>query len=54
MANTLKDFPSDAKKAVLLKQAEIKSNKNQGKVSQKQALIQIVKEWLELKPMRPS
>jgi len=49
MANTLKDFPPDARKAVLIKQAEIKHDKKQEKISQKNALIQIVKEWIELK-----
>lgn len=49
MANTLKDFPPDARKAVLIKQAEMKAIKNQGKYSHKHTLIQIVKEWIELK-----
>lgn len=50
MANALKDFPDDVKKAVLIKQAEMKSIKNQGKYSHKHTLIQIVKEWMKLKP----
>lgn len=54
MANTLKDFPMDARKAVLLKQAEIKADKKHDKISQKHALIQIVKEWMKLKPMQTS
>lgn len=52
MANTLKDFPADVKKAVLIKQAEMKAIKNQGKYSHKHTLIQIVKEWMKLKSMR--
>jgi len=46
MPNLLKDFPSEARKAVLVKQAEMKAAKKQGKYSQKHALIQIVKEWM--------
>ena len=46
MPNLLKDFPTEARKAVLIKQAEMKAVKKQGKYSQKHALIQIVKEWM--------
>jgi hypothetical protein len=46
MSNILKDFPADARKAVLIKQAEMKAIKKQGKYSQKHALIEIVKEWI--------
>lgn len=49
MANILKDFPPDTRNAVLIKQAEMKIIKNQGKYSHKHTLIQIVREWLELK-----
>lgn len=49
MANTLKDFPPEVKKAVLLKQAELKIEKNQPKYSHRHTLVQIVKEWIELK-----
>lgn len=45
MSNLLKDFPADARKAVLIKQAEMKAIKKQGKYSQKHTIIQIVKEW---------
>lgn len=49
MPNLLKDFPSDARKAVLLKQAELKADSKQGKISQKHAIVQIIKEWSVLK-----
>jgi len=49
MANLLKDFPAEVRKAVLIKQAEIKSNKVYEKYSQKNTIVQIIKEWMELK-----
>lgn len=49
MAAMLKEFPSEVRKAVLLKQIEIKEKKKNFKSSQAQALIEIVKEWMELK-----
>lgn len=55
MANLLKDFPTEVKKAVLIKQAEIKSEKTDPtkfNSSQRIALIQIVKEWIELKRIK--
>lgn len=55
MPNYLKDFPTDVKKAVLIKQAEINSSpKMLKKHSQRHTIIQIVKEWLELKPKQAS
>lgn len=49
MPSLIKDFPTDVRKAVLLKQAEVKSdNKNKFKTSQKFILIQIIKEWMDL------
>lgn len=51
MANLLKDFPSDVKKAVLIKQVEINSApKLIKKQTQKHTLVQIIREWMELKP----
>lgn len=49
MASMLKEFPLEVRKAVLLKQVEIKTQKKNYKSSQAQALIEIVKEWMELK-----
>lgn len=49
MASMLKEFPAEVRKAVLLKQVEIKTNNKNFKSSQAQALIEIVKEWIELK-----
>lgn len=50
MANLLKDFPSDVKKAVLIKQVEINSApKVVKKQTQKHTLVQIIREWMELK-----
>lgn len=49
MPQLLKDFPADLKKAVLIKQVEIKSEKKELKASQAHALMEIVREWLELK-----
>lgn len=50
MANLLKDFPSDVKKAVLIKQAEINcAPKVVKKQTQKHTLVQIIREWMELK-----
>lgn len=49
MPNLLKDFPFEIRKAVLLKQAELKAERNQGKCSQKHALIQIIREWAQSK-----
>ncbi len=52
MPNLLKDFPIDVRRAVLLKQAEIKADKNQGKYSLKSTLIRIIKEWMEVPPKK--
>lgn len=49
MAAMLKEFPPEVRKAVLLKQVEIKTQKKNYKSSQAQALIEIVKEWIEFK-----
>lgn len=49
MPQLLKDFPADLKKAVLIKQVEIKAEKKEMKASQAHALMEIVKEWLQLK-----
>jgi hypothetical protein len=49
MAAMLKEFPPEVRKAVLLKQVEIKQNNKNYKSSHSQALIEIVKEWVELK-----
>lgn len=54
MPALLKDFPSEIKKAVLQKQLELKTEQKIYKASQKQALIEIVTEWLKLKPTKPS
>lgn len=47
MPNLLKDFPFEIRKAVLIKQAEIKATKKAEKYSQKNTLVQIIKEWVE-------
>lgn len=49
MAAMLREFPPEIRKAVLLKQVEIKTQKKNYKSSQAQALIEIVREWMELK-----
>jgi hypothetical protein len=49
MAAMLKEFPPEIRKAVLLKQVEIKTQKKNYKSSQTQAIIEIVREWMELK-----
>lgn len=54
MPTILKDFPSEIRKAVLQKQLEIKTEKKEYKASQSQALIEIVKEWLEFKSKQAS
>jgi hypothetical protein len=54
MPTILKEFPTEARKAVLLKQLEMKTNNKNYKSSQTQALIEIVKEWMELKPKQTS
>lgn len=54
MPAILKDFPTEVKKAVLLKQVEIKTTKKDIKSSQSQALIEIVQEWMEYKNMKPN
>lgn len=46
----LKDLPEDVRKAILIKQAEIKATKNLGKYSQVKAITQIIREWMEIKP----
>jgi hypothetical protein len=53
MPNILKNIPEDVRTAILVKQAEIKSKKKNGKLSQSYTLIQIVREWLELKSTKP-
>lgn len=54
MPNLLKDFPFEIRKAVLIKQAEIKATKKSEKYSQKKAIEQIIKEWMELKSKQAS
>lgn len=49
MPQLLKDFPTEIKKAVLQKQVDIKTEQKDYKASQKQALIEIVREWIQLK-----
>lgn len=49
MPQLLKNFPTDLKKAVLIKQIEIKAEKRELKASQAHALMEIVREWIELK-----
>jgi hypothetical protein len=53
MPTILKDFPPEIRKAVLEKQLEIKTQKRDYKASQSHTLIEIVKEWLALKPKKP-
>lgn len=49
MPSLITDFPTDVRKAVLLKQAVLKAdNKNRFKTSQKYVLIQIIREWQDL------
>jgi len=43
---TLDDFSPEIKKAILIKQAEIKADKNHKMYSQRYAIGQIIKEWL--------
>jgi hypothetical protein len=52
MPALLKDFPSEIRRAVLQKQLEIKITKKEYKSSQAQALIEIVKEWMDLKKIK--
>ena len=54
MASILKEFPIELRKAVLLKQAEIRVQKKNYKSSQTHALIEIVKEWINLKTKQAS
>lgn len=49
MPTILKEFPPEVRKAVLVKQIEIKTNLKNYKASQTYTLIEIVKEWMELK-----
>lgn len=53
MPQILKGFPADLKKAVLIKQVEIKSEKKYLKASQAHALMEIVKEWIDFKSKQP-
>lgn len=53
MPQLLKGFPPDLKKAVLLKQVEIKSEKKELKASQAHALMEIVREWIQFKSKKP-
>lgn len=50
MPTLLKDFPTEVRRAVLEKQLEIKTKTKEYKTNQTQALIEIVKEWMALKP----
>lgn len=54
MPNILKDFPFEVRRAVLLKQADIKADKKLGKFSHKHTLVQIIKEWLGHNPQYSS
>lgn len=53
MPTILKDFPTEVRRAVLEKQLEIKTEKKDYKASQTHTLIEIVKEWMKLKPKKP-
>lgn len=52
MPTMLKDFPKEVRRAVLQKQLELKTEKKDYKTSQTHTLIEIVKEWMELKMLR--
>jgi hypothetical protein len=54
MATILKEFPPELRKAVLLKQIEIKTEQKNYKASQTHTLIEIVREWMELKSKQVS
>lgn len=55
MPSLINDFPTEVRKAVLLKQADLKfEKKNRFKTSQKDTIVQIVKEWMEFKKLKQS
>lgn len=49
MPNIMKDFPTDARLLVLMKQAEIKASNKRANSSIKDAIVEIVREWKKIK-----